>query len=582
MDVRQRGEYAKIATGAVIAAIVTPVCTALLGQFPDNPAQYALVLLPAVFLLGFVAISFFRNRRVLLSGGYSLFLVAYCLFFAIASSGELLNFRRISLIGFDNVLPDTPLGLSRLGDWRYRFLPDSTTANPRLLAVTLPDAEPTVLRRQFGALIRQAVARGAKGIAFDYYLDSATETPFDSNLCTEIVAANAAGVSVVFGLQHREESPGFLVLSSLPDSLSCLEPDQFGTLGAYREADGTIRMIPVFLQNVRDQPALSYRVASNLLAADGADALDSPASNLLQFTKPADAEPPVELSSDVLPLFPNRFVLVGSNRAGDHHLTPFGRVPGIQIHLFAVNSLLKGDFVRRWDALLSFPILFSACALLAVVQAQGASRRRLVSATLISIVLMFVIALLAIRFQVWVSVFYPVLATTIFGALLLGGSAMMVKRQKREKALTEAVAASDDSPALFDVFLSHNGNDKPAVRDLAEVLKRRGIKVWLDEEQLAPGRMWQEGLEDILGSVRTAAVLIGPDDLGPWEAMEMRSSLEEAVRRDMPVIPVLLPGSSEKPSLPRFLHQFTWVDLRSGLSDRGIDRLIWGITGVKP
>ena len=396
------------------------------------------------------------------------------------------------------------------------------------------------------------------------------------------MAANAAGVSVIFGLQHREESPGFIVLSGLPGSIPCLHADQLATLGAYREADGTIRMIPVFLQNVRDQPALSYRVASKLFAADGTEALDYPASNLLQFTKPADAEPPAQFSSDVLPLFPNRFVLVGSNRAGDQHVTPFGSVPGIQIHLFAVNSLLKGDFVRRWDALLSFPMLFSACALLAVVQAQGASRRRLASATLLSIALMLLIALLAIRFQVWISVFYPVLATTIFGALLISGSAMQAKRQKREKALAEAVAASDETPVLFDVFLSHNGNDKPAVRDLAEELKRRGINVWLDEEQLAPGRMWQEGLEDILGSVRTAAVLIGPDDLGPWEAMEMRSSLEEAVRRDMPVIPVLLPGSSAKPSLPRFLHQFTWVDLRKGFTDRGIDRLIWGITGKKP
>ena len=142
MNAQQRGEYAKIATGAVVAAVATPVCTALLGQFPDNPAQYALVLLPALLLLGFVAASFFRSRRVLLSGGYSLFLVAYCLFFAVASSGELLNFRKVSLIGFDNVLPDTPLGLSRAGDWRYAFLPDSSTANPQLLAVTLPEAEP--------------------------------------------------------------------------------------------------------------------------------------------------------------------------------------------------------------------------------------------------------------------------------------------------------------------------------------------------------------------------------------------------------------------------------------------------------
>ncbi len=30
------------------------------------------------------------------------------------------------------------------------------------------------------------------------------------------------------------------------------------------------------------------------------------------------------------------------------------------------------------------------------------------------------------------------------------------------------------------------------------------------------------------------------------------------------------------------LRQFTWVDLRSGLTDEGVDCLLWGITGRKP
>lgn len=50
----------------------------------------------------------------------------------------------------------------------------------------------------------------------------------------------------------------------------------------------------------------------------------------------------------------------------------------------------------------------------------------------------------------------------------------------------------------------------------------------------------------------------------------------------MPVIPVLLPGSSGTPQLPLFLRQLTWVDLRDGLDERRVDRLQWGITGVKP
>ncbi len=134
----------------------------------------------------------------------------------------------------------------------------------------------------------------------------------------------------------------------------------------------------------------------------------------------------------------------------------------------------------------------------------------------------------------------------------------------------------------FDVFLSHNGNAKPAVRRLAEALRERGLRVWLDEWELVPGRPWQEALEEVIRTAASAAVLVGGDGLGPWEIREMRGCLAELVRRDLPVIPVLLPGAPAEPELPLFLAQLTWVDLRAGLSRVGLERLEWGITGRKP
>ena len=125
--------------------------------------------------------------------------------------------------------------------------------------------------------------------------------------------------------------------------------------------------------------------------------------------------------------------------------------------------------------------------------------------------------------------------------------------------------------ASFDVFLSHNSKDKPVVRELAEALQDRGLKVWLDEWELVPGRPWQEALEEIIETAKTAAVLVGQDGMGPWEDREMRACLSEFVDRKLPVIPVLLPGAAKQPDLPLFLKAFTWVDLRDGLTDDGLD-----------
>ena len=89
-------------------------------------------------------------------------------------------------------------------------------------------------------------------------------------------------------------------------------------------------------------------------------------------------------------------------------------------------------------------------------------------------------------------------------------------------------------------------------------------------------------MEEVIETTGSSAVLVSKDGLGPWQDKEMRGCLSEFVDRNLPVIPVLLSGAPEKPVLPIFLKGFTWVDLRGGLTEEGIDRLQWGITGKRP
>lgn len=137
-------------------------------------------------------------------------------------------------------------------------------------------------------------------------------------------------------------------------------------------------------------------------------------------------------------------------------------------------------------------------------------------------------------------------------------------------------------PERFDVFLCHNSHDKPAVVALGEALKAKHCRPWLDVWDLPLGVPWQEELEKVLETVPAVAVLIGRDGMGPWQAREMRAGLEEFVRRSARVIPVLLPGASKKPKLPLFLRSFNWLDLRGGMTEEDLVRLILGITGLKP
>ncbi|WP_299160867.1 toll/interleukin-1 receptor domain-containing protein [Accumulibacter sp.] len=143
--------------------------------------------------------------------------------------------------------------------------------------------------------------------------------------------------------------------------------------------------------------------------------------------------------------------------------------------------------------------------------------------------------------------------------------------------------ATADPSASFDVFLSHNSRDKPAVRLLAVALRRYDLKVWLDEEQLCPGQNWQPLIADAVRRCRSFVALVGEDGLGPWGKEEVELALSLRVGDCRPLIPVLLPEAPRKdPAIPDFMNLRTWVDLRPGLNEDNLDRLVWGITGRKP
>jgi len=149
----------------------------------------------------------------------------------------------------------------------------------------------------------------------------------------------------------------------------------------------------------------------------------------------------------------------------------------------------------------------------------------------------------------------------------------------RESAAASTVLRGKEEVAEFDVFLCHNFADKPAVRNLAQQLRERGLRPWLDEEVLRPGLPWQRALEGAIQDIPAVAVIIG-SSVGPWQDQEIAAFLRQFIRRGCPVIPVLLPGT-ESPSLPVYLDGLTWVDLGQAGADP-LDRLEWGIRGRHP
>ncbi len=133
----------------------------------------------------------------------------------------------------------------------------------------------------------------------------------------------------------------------------------------------------------------------------------------------------------------------------------------------------------------------------------------------------------------------------------------------------------------FDVFLCHNSQDKTFVKEIGKKLEEEAaLRPWLDEWALRPGLPWQPELEKQIKNIKSVAVFVGKNGMGPWQNLEQAAFIQEFIERQCPVIPVILPECPKVPELPVFLKGMTWVDFRKTDPDP-MDQLIWGITGIQ-
>jgi hypothetical protein len=159
----------------------------------------------------------------------------------------------------------------------------------------------------------------------------------------------------------------------------------------------------------------------------------------------------------------------------------------------------------------------------------------------------------------------------------------LLRLDERLLVLGRQVPGTVGKSVDFDIFLSYNSRDKTAVHALAGALRTRGLRVWLDDEQVSPGVPLLPQLEAGLRASRSVAVLIGPGGLAHWQHEEIQAAFRLAAEDNRPIIPVLLPGA---PGLfsPLFgpLANRNELDLRSGIDSAALDKFFRAIARLRP
>jgi TIR domain-containing protein len=112
----------------------------------------------------------------------------------------------------------------------------------------------------------------------------------------------------------------------------------------------------------------------------------------------------------------------------------------------------------------------------------------------------------------------------------------------------------------YDVFLSHSSKDKPAVRKLAERLKRDGVRVWLDEWKILPGDMIGLKIEEALEKSRSLILVMSENAVeSDWVTLERHAAIfRDPANRHRRFIPLRL----DDVDVGDMLRQFAYVDWR--------------------
>ena len=133
----------------------------------------------------------------------------------------------------------------------------------------------------------------------------------------------------------------------------------------------------------------------------------------------------------------------------------------------------------------------------------------------------------------------------------------------------------------YDVYISYNQADITEVMDIAQKIKAQGLLPWLDVQEVRPGKEKIRLQEEQMQTIPVAAIFVGQHKIKGEQELETHSFIKQFIKRDIPVIPVILLGAPEDPELPPFLSNFLEVNFHRPIPEP-MGQLIWGITGERP
>ena len=104
---------------------------------------------------------------------------------------------------------------------------------------------------------------------------------------------------------------------------------------------------------------------------------------------------------------------------------------------------------------------------------------------------------------------------------------------------------------MSHVFSSFAGADRETAATVVQRLGAEGVTVWWDQ-RLDWGGNWIEEIERALTGATAYVIVVGTSGIRRWVKPELQVALRRHIEDDLPIFPLLLPGTTPE-QLPPFL-----------------------------
>ena len=548
-----------------------------------------IVLVPSLFITGYLALPLFRKNRIALGGGNISFFIAFCISFTLLTNLAFISGSREPITSTDTKPPPSLFGLDLIEDWHFKLAPESKLDND-ILVVGLPSFEgmlPMISRGIFLRLMEKANRENAKALVFDYTLAN-EESGQEQNMLRQLMQAGRQGIPMCFcqDVQRDTVEENKLHLVPMPEVLrEELHPQGLGHCMLFWQADGKIRMAPRFL-NPEESDAPLPSLAEQVARGIDPGVRVSGSQDFLFLKEIGSTVEIIEYDpSAELPSFADKIVFVGSTREGDLKSTPFDDEPmwGVTVQAMLTASLLADNTITYLNRNLIFLLIFVVCFLLVLLQSSTRikSASTLLAGAAILSVGVILLAVLGIMFSnVWINVSYPMVAIWLLTGFLWGGARVRASWNKSNAAASElSRTRSTGAAQAVDVFLILERNALRESDDwILNELETQGVTyttcAWDDGRWTIP----EDRIHEEIALARNVIVLYNDQNAARFQHF-VQNLVKDIKNRSTPII------------LINAAEQFVPFDLKwsmkreydmTALMGPKFRELIWDVTGRKP